>query len=341
MNSFERVLTTLGFQEPDRVPWLNLVSMHGALELGMSIEDYFSKGSNVAEGQFLMQKEYGHDCYYNFFYTPLEMEAMGSKPIFRENGPPNAGAPIIKTIADIDRLKLPDPLSSPILERVYQSSEILSKASGGEIPIIGVVVSPFSLPVMQMGFEGYLELLWEQGEAFWQLMEKNIAFCIDWANAQLKHGANAICYFDPVSSDTVVPLDIYLKTGFKIAKKTISQINGPTATHFASGNCSHLLPHLPETGTAMAGVSSLEDLTKLKSLSYGKVSLLGNLNGIAMARWTPEQAKEIVKNVILTAGKGGGFLLADNHGEIPIQVPKETLKAIGEAVRAYGQYPLE
>ena len=42
-NSLQRVLTTLGHKEPDKVPLFLLVSMHGAKELGMSIEEYFSK----------------------------------------------------------------------------------------------------------------------------------------------------------------------------------------------------------------------------------------------------------------------------------------------------------
>ena len=43
-------------------------------------------------------------------------------------------------------------------------------------------------------------------------------FCVDWSNAQLEAGATAICYFDPVSSVSMIPRELYLKTGFEIAK---------------------------------------------------------------------------------------------------------------------------
>ena len=43
ITSLQRVLTTLGHQEPDRVPLFLLPTMHGARELGLSIKEYFSR----------------------------------------------------------------------------------------------------------------------------------------------------------------------------------------------------------------------------------------------------------------------------------------------------------
>jgi len=71
------------------------------------------------------------------------------------------------------------------------------------------------------------------------------------------------------------------------------------------------------------------------------VTLLGNLNGIEMRHWTPEQAESAVKRAIAAAGRGGGFILADNHGEIPWQVPDEVLLSIRETVDRWGRYPLD
>ena len=45
---------------------------------------------------------------------------------------------------------------------------------------MGVVISPFSLPVMQMGFEPYLLLLHERPELFKRLMEVNLEFSAAW-----------------------------------------------------------------------------------------------------------------------------------------------------------------
>ena len=340
MTSLERVLTAIGQKEADRVPYFLLLTMHGAKELNLSIEEYFSKAKNVYEGQVRMQEKYGHDCYYSFFYAPIEVEAFGGEVIYSEDGPPNSGAPFLKK-SDIMTLKAPDIKNSKPLQKVLEATRMLKEKAGDSIPIIGVVMSPFSLPVMQMGFDNYLDLIYEDEELFNKLMKVNEAFCVEWANAQLEAGATAITYFDPISSTTIIPRELYLKTGFEIAKRTIAQINGPTATHFASADSIDIIEDVAKTGTAVIGVSSLEDIGKLKEKADKKLTLLGNLNAIKMRRWSKEETIANVKDVIRKAGSGGGLIIGEHHGEIPYQIEEETLLAIKEAVETWGKYPLD
>ena len=172
-------------------------------------------------------------------------------------------------------------------------------------------------------------------------MRVNGEFCVEWANAQLAAGATAICYFDPVSSPTIIPRELYLETGFPIAKQTIARIKGATATHFVSGNCLPIADLVPQTGTAAVGISSLEDLSKLKEAFRNKLTLLGNLNGIEMNRWTPKQTEAKVREIIQQAAPGGGFILSDNHGEIPFSISEEILMTISETVNTFGNYPIK
>lgn len=341
MSSMQRVLTTLGHAEPDRVPWFPLLTMHGARELGLSIQDYFSRWENVAEGQLRMRAKYRHDCLYAFFYAPIEVEAWGGEVVYIENGPPNSGQPVLTSFEDIPRLEAPAVEECPCLVKVLRAIERMKENTGSEAPIIGVVMSPFSLPVMQLGFEKYLQLMHERPDLFAVLMQVNEEFCAAWANAQLKAGAAAICYFDPVSSPTIIPRDTYLETGFLVARRTLARIQGPTATHFASGRCLPVAEDVARTGTAIIGVGSEENLSSLKDAFRGKLSLLGNLNGIAMRRWTADQAEAAVKEAIAAAGPGGGFILSDSHGELPWHVPEDLLLAISDAVRTWGRYPLD
>ena len=340
MTSLERVLTTLGHKEPGRVPLFLLVTMHGAKELGMGLQEYFSLGENVAEGQLRLREKYGHDCLYSILYAPLEIEAWGGEVIFRDDGPANSGEPMILDVEQIRSLEPPDVATSPVLARALRATEILKERSH-DVPIVGSVVSPFSLPVMQLRFEAYLDLMLEHRDLFDRLMAVNEEFCVAWANAQFAAGATAVGYFDPVSSTTVVTPQVYLDTGFKVAQRTIARIKGPTATHFASGRCAGIIDDVAQTGTAIAGVSGEEDLAALKRAAAGRLTLLGNLNGITMRRWTAQQAEVEVKAAIAAAAPGGGFILSDNHGEIPFQVPDEMLLAIAEATRRWGRYPID
>jgi uroporphyrinogen decarboxylase len=337
----QRVLTTLGHREPDRVPLFLLLTGHGARELGLSIREYFSRGEHVAEGQLRLRARFGHDCYYPFFYAAVETEAFGGDVIYVDDGPPNSGRPILAGPEDIRKLKAPVVQETPCLAKVLEAIRRLKSEAADRVPIIGVVMSPFSLPVMQLGFERYLDLLHGEPALFARLMETNEAFCVEWANAQLDAGATAICYFDPVSSSTITTPDLYRRTGFQVARRTLSRIHGPTATHMASGRCLPIVADLAGTGTSVVGVSVDEDLTALKQSCAGRLTLLGNLNGIEMRRWTAEAAAEHVRRAVAAAGRGGGFILADNHGEIPFEVPAMVLQALVEANDRYGRYPLD
>ncbi|MBF0249092.1 MAG: uroporphyrinogen decarboxylase family protein [Alphaproteobacteria bacterium] len=337
--SLTRVVTALQHREADRVPFFLLLTIHGARLLGMSIKDYFSRPEHIADAQIRMRERYGHDCLYGFAYASLEVEAFGGSTIFFDDGPPNAGAPVVRTAADIRALAQPDILNSPL--RLTLEAQAMMKARiGDEAPVIGVVISPFSLPVMQMGFEPYLELLLTEPELYAHLMAVNERFCVDWANAQVEAGATAIVYFDPVSSPTVITPDQFRRTGLDVAKRVLPQIKAPTAYHFASGRALDIIADLPQTGTAAVATCVHEDLAAVKA-SAGPLSVVGNLNAIEMRRWTDAEAEAKVKEAIAKAGRGGGFILSDNHGEIPWQVPETVLDAISSAVHTWGRYPLD
>jgi uroporphyrinogen decarboxylase len=341
MNSFERTMAAISHTEPDRVPLFLLLSLYGAKEMGLPIQKYFSNSENILKAQLRMRDKYKNDCIYTFSYASIEVEAFGGEVVFVDDGPPNSGEPFIKSIEQISRIEIPRIEDSKCLKRVLDSTALLKNAVGNETPIIGVVMSPFSLPVMQMGFEKYLELMYFRAPEFERLMQLNQEFCVAWANAQLEAGATAICYFDPLASPNIIEREKYLSTGHRIAKQTIGRIKGPVATHLASGIALPVIDDIIGTGSAVLGFSAADDLVEIKKATQNKICLLGNLNGIDMVNWDSHMVNEEIKNLIAKAGKGGGLIISDNHGEIPWQVPESVLMEISEAVSRYGTYPLK
>ncbi len=341
MNSLERTMTAIGHMEPDRVPLFLLLSLYGAKEMQIPIKEYFSKAENVVTAQLKMRDKYSNDCIYTFSYAPVEIEAFGGEVIFAEDGPPNSGEPFIKSMDQIAKISVPKIEECDGLLRVIETTRMLKEKVGNETPIIGVVMSPFSLPVMQMGFDKYLELIYFHRDLFDKLMQMNEEFCVSWANAQLEAGATAICYFDPLASPNIIERETYLTTGSLVAKRTIARIKGPAATHLASGIALPVVDDIIETGSPVLGFSTNDDLADIKKATAGRICLLGNLNGVEMMHWDTVRIRKEVENVIIKAGKGGGLILSDNHGEIPWQVPEHVLSEIAEAVRCFGTYPLK
>jgi uroporphyrinogen decarboxylase len=341
MTSLDRIRTVLTYREPDRVPFFLALTTHGAKELGLSLRDYYSSPRNVAEGQLRMWRKYQDDAVTNFFYAGVEHEAFGGEVLFFDDGSANAGAPVLRTASQIDDLVPPRIGDCPGLIAVLDTTTLLRGMVGDLVALLGMVVSPFSLPIMQLGFEDYLQLLHEQPAAVARLMAVNVEFCVRWANAQLDAGADAIGYFDPVSSPTIIPHDLFLRTGLPVARETIRRIAGPTGAFFGSGRSLPIVDDVAGIGAAMISAASEEDLAEVKAAAGGRLAVVGNLNAVQMRRWSGGEAEAEVKRAIARAGPGGGFILSDAHGEIPWQVSEQVLLDISAAVRRWGRYPLE
>ena len=287
MTSAERVTTTLGHQEPDRVPFLLPTILQGARELGLSIEDYFSRADDVVEGQLRLRARLGHDGLFAFMYAAQEVEAWGGETIFIDDGPPNAGEPPLD-LARIQSLEPPDIDRCQASQRVLRITQRLRARVGDEAPILGVALSPLSMPVLQFGFLPYLDLLLERPPALERLMRVNEDFCVAWANAQLAAGASAISYTDPVSSCTIIPPALYRETGYVIARRTLARFDGPAATGFASGRCLPILDDVARTGAR----ATSDPLPRVLGDKNQLVQLLQNLVGNAI-KYRGEAAPEV------------------------------------------------
>jgi len=340
MTSMQRVLTTLGLKEPDRVPLFLLPITQGAVEMGVLLKRYYHAPDLMAEAQVRFRERYRNDCLYGFTYAAAEFEAFGGDVIFYDRAPPNAGAPFLHIPDDFARLAAPKIEDCPALCRTLELQAQLNRAANGNAPVIGVVMSPTSLPVMQLGFPEYLRLLMEQPESLTPLFEINEEFCVAWANAQLAAGANALVYYDPVGSCTIIEPAHYRRLCAPVTKRVLARINGPVAVHFASGRSFDILQDVAETGAGGVVVSGDDDLAAIKTAVGHRLPILGNLNGLAMRHWDAAETERQVKNAIAAAGVGGGFILTDNHGEIPFDVPERVLIWISESVARWGRYPL-
>lgn len=145
MSSLERVLTTMNHKEPDKIPLFLMLTYHGARELDIPIKKYFDKAENVVRAQLIMRDKYKNDYLNPFYYSAIEVEAFGGEVIYTEDGPPNAGEPIIKNEKDIASLKPPSVKDTKCLVKVLETIESLRKEAGPDVPILGSVISPFTL----------------------------------------------------------------------------------------------------------------------------------------------------------------------------------------------------
>ncbi|MBI5186520.1 MAG: hypothetical protein HZA01_12460, partial [Nitrospinae bacterium] len=217
--------------------------------------------------------------------------------------------------------------------------ELLSREFRKKTPVISAVIGPYSLPVMLMGLNKWLELIvTNDTEAIHALVSRTSSFCLAWANMLFDAGADALGFFEPFATTTMVTRQEFLKHIFDSDKELISKFKGPAVFCGAGGRVGPIVDKLSEMGFAGCVLNTDDDLEYVKSNFGDKINIMGNLNNISMINWSYDDAKKEAAKCIKTAKEGGGYILSDQHGEISWAVPEDALRGIADAVKEFGTY---
>ena len=137
ITGMDRLVAAINGEKSDRIPvFCNLLDQ-GAHELGIStLEEYYSNGEYVAEGQLRMREKYGYDNLWSLFYVGKEAELLGcQKIIYAKDGPPNVEHYVINAYDDIAKLEVPaDITEHPAWKEERKCLEILKREAKGKYP---------------------------------------------------------------------------------------------------------------------------------------------------------------------------------------------------------------
>jgi uroporphyrinogen decarboxylase len=325
----------------DHIPvFCNLLDQ-GARELGMSIEEYFSSGENVAKGQLKMLEKFGHDNVWSLFFVGKEAELFGCQKIFYANdGPPNVEDFIIQTYDDIVNLKVPDDISShPAFAETAKCIEILKREVGGKVPICAYLTASMSLPAILMSMEKWLELLMLGPEDIRDLLlEKCSDFFRKEIEAYRKAGADILVYADPYGSTDIIPIKLFQELSIKWMKRDLEAggLNG--VVYYVGGA---RLNSVVEQVIAEVGIQTfypgpLEDVGESMRIINGRALCAGVINDIKLLDWTPDEVRAEVRRIVKDGLREGkkfffGTVL------MPYGIPDENIKAMIDAAKEFGR----
>ena len=331
MTSAERVTAAMEHRPVDRLPYFLPVTVHGARAMGMGVRAYFTDAAAQVEGQLRMRVRLGHDAVSAIFSAACEIEAFGGELLWTEKATPTAGAPPLR-IEAIARLEPPDPVRSAALARVLEVTRSLKERLGGEALVVGMVLSPLSLPIIQLGFDAYIELIYEHPELAERLWGVNERYAVAWGTLQRAAGADALVYVDPFASPQLGGVALWGRHGLPRLSRTQAALGGVVFST-ASAPLGTVAELVAGAGIPAMVVPASDGLAAIRRRLGPGVTLLGGLSGLALRGDGPAQVKAAVASAIAATG-GLGLVLTEHHGEIPFDVPEETLTAVGEAVRA-------
>lgn len=340
MNSYERVMAALRFEEPDRVPvgeFMIHKNVYQALMPQAACQDDFvdAAGLDVVSARALYREVSGDD---NYFLDEWGITYKRNN----EQVPHNVKGPI-EDIDDLYKLKVPDPDADWRVDNLRK----LVDTYKGERAIAFNLRAMFTWSHMLTSFEDLMVYMITEpefvGELWDLILEKQTRLAVNAVNA----GADVIVETDdyafnrgPFLSPQI--FDSMIKPRMKKFCDAVHAAGGYVIKH-SDGNMTQLMDSLIEAGyDGFQGIDPLADMDigVIKEKYGKKLSLWGNIDcGNLLTFGTTEQVKDAVKECIRKAAPGGGFVFMSCNS-IPYSVNPKNYEAMLKYARKFGNYPI-
>ncbi|MFY9179352.1 MAG: uroporphyrinogen decarboxylase [Venatoribacter sp.] len=263
-------------------------------------------------------------------------DAMGLGLYFEQGEGPKFKK-IIRTEADVAALK---PANTPAdLDYVLRAVSTIRKELNGRVPLIGFSGSPWTLATYMVEggsskeFRHIKAMLYSQPEILHQLLDVLADSVIDYLNAQIKAGAQAVQIFDSwggALSDAAYQ-EFSLKYMIKIVAGLIRENEGrkvPVILFTKGGGL--WLESMADSGADALGLDWTCDIGAARARVGNKVALQGNMDP-AVLYASPAGIRKEVKRILDSYGQGTGHIFNLGHG-IQQWVEPDNAKAFIEAV---------
>jgi len=244
----------------------------------------------------------------------------------------------IRSMADVDRLRIPSMEED--VPYVLETIKILRRELAGRVPLIGFGGAPFTLACYMVEGKGSKDfalikrMMYGAPDVYAALMEKITMMSMEYLNAQIKAGAQAIQIFDTWGG-ILSPSD-YTAYVMPYTTKLINGLNRiqTPVIHFVKGSGA-MLETVKLAGGDVMGLDWHVNLGRARDLLGPQMAVQGNLDPTVL--YAPQKTIEAeVKRVLDENAGRPGFIFNLGHGILPT-VPPENAKFMVECVHRLSQ----
>jgi len=246
-------------------------------------------------------------------------DAMGLGLYFAQGEGPVFERPI-RDVASIQAIKAPDP--NVDLRYVMDAVSEIRKALNNRVPLIGFSGSPYTLACYMVEGRGGTDfreiktMLYKYPELLHQILEKNTQAVIEYLNAQIESGAQAVMIFDTWGG--VLSHSAYREFSLQYIHQIIDGlvrerqgVRIPNIVFTKGGGL--WLEAIADIGCDAVGLDWTIDIGDARRRIGNKVALQGNLDPSILFA-SPEVITREVENILARFGHGSGHVFNLGHG---------------------------
>jgi uroporphyrinogen decarboxylase len=276
-------------------------------------------------------------------------DAMGLGLYFAEGEGPKFERPI-RTEADVARLPVPDVGTE--LKYVTDAVTTIRSALGGRVPLIGFSGSPWTLACYMVegggsdDFRTVKSMLYKRPDLLHIILEVTTRSVIDYLNAQIDAGAQAVMIFD--SWGGALADGAFQKFSLAYTQKVLRGLKRESSVgvelptrvpHIVFTKGGGLwLEDIASTGADAVGVDWTVNLAQARSRIGSRCALQGNLDPCVLFADAPQIEAEVEKTLqsFGVPSQGVGHVFNLGHG-ISQFTPPENVAVMVEAVHRHSR----
>ena len=338
MNSQQRVLTALRGQQPDRVPFCELV-IDRSLARQLMGWDEVDKPTSMETTPYTVEEAKAVASFLKIDNISYILRA----PIYCQKGIGKDGRVfygegLIKTEADLAMLDLPNPYN----DALYVEAEefIRQKGDFSAWFITRVGISP---TILGMGTTNFSFALYDNLSLIEEIFDRYCEWACVVAERACQLGFEVFATTDDVAfkTNTFFSPEVFRELVMPRFERVAEIVTIPWVIH-SDGN---MHPFMDDLLTLdISGFHPNEkgamDIRAMKRDYGDRLCLLGNVDLVTLGMGTPEEVEAEVRALIRDIGPGGGYILSSGNSLAGYLRPENVL-AMSAAVQKYGRYPLD
>jgi uroporphyrinogen decarboxylase len=347
---YHRFLDAIWRREPDRVPIAELGMDPPVKErlLGNPVRDV------ETDVEFWWRAGYDYIYLrpgYEFPHTMPKMMTTGKPKYdaaedeedeFEKKSVSTMGPGVISCFKDLDSYPWPEPETDDYYVPLRKAAQCLPEGMGLVTGVGGI----FTRSWMLMGLENFCIALSEQPDLVAEIFKRVAEIQLTVFRKIVKMdkvvaiwNGDDLAYAD----STIVSPRVYRKYLFPHMEEmaSLAHAEGMPFIFHSDGRLWDVIPDL-----IALGVNALHpiepkamDINEVKARYGNQLALLGNIDMDILARGTPEQVRQQVRQRIKDLAPGGGYLVGANPG-VNYYVLQENYDAMRAAAFEFGRYPI-
>lgn len=312
--------------------------------IGVKTSDYYHSAELMAELEISLFQRLRHDSVGISTSLRGVAEAMGAKVAYPDYNISYLLEPAIKSVDEIESLKIVNPLKDGILPILLKAIKLTRDALIDKVDVGAAMSGPFSVAASVVGTENLLKWMIKYPERVHTLMdivaESNNRYIEEVAKLGI-----SISFADPVSSTSLISPKQFREFSLPALQTNINKIKEKTGSapgiHIC-GTSKEIWEDVVNAGISNFSIDNIEDLEEAKELMGDRVIITGNVPPVDVIH--AGNRESIFKSVKECIRKGHdskkGYILSTGC-QIPMHTPIENIELFMEAGSFYGKYPID